>query len=77
MNYTQNIKWDGTLIKAGTYIWWNKYYNMNPNSGGSGGYKPPNWTRADYFLKRAKTDLSGTWENNPDNAPDLWENVEG
>lgn len=48
---TRKMRYDGSLIKAGTRIDW----------GG--------------VLKRAAVDLWDTEENNPDNAPDLWEDV--
>ena len=46
------LKGDGSLVKAGTRIYW---------SG---------------KLKRAAVDLWDTAENNPDNAPNLWENID-
>lgn len=46
------MKYNETLIKAGTRI---------------------NWNGA---IKRAATDLWDTAENNPDNAPALWEDIE-
>lgn len=48
---TRKMRYDGSLIKAGTRIDW----------GG--------------VLKRAAVDLWDTEENNPDNAPTLWEDV--
>lgn len=48
---TRKMRYDGSLIKAGTRIDW----------GGA--------------LKRAAVDLWDNEENNPDNAPDLWEDV--
>ena len=48
---TRKMRYDGSLIKAGTRIDW----------GG--------------VLKRSAVDLWDTEENNPDNAPDLWEDV--
>lgn len=46
-----SMKYDGSLIKAGTRIKW-----------GNG-------------LKRASVDIWDTKENNPDNAPTLWEDI--
>ena len=46
------LKGDGSLVKAGTRIYWNGQ------------------------LKRAAVDLWDTMENNPDNAPALWENID-
>lgn len=46
------LKGDGSLVKAGTRIYWNGK------------------------LKRAAVDLWDTAENNPDNAPALWENID-
>lgn len=46
-----SIKYDGSLIKAGTKINWNG------------------------TLKRAASDLWDTEENDPEKAPDLWENI--
>lgn len=45
------LKYDGTLVSAGTRINWNGQ------------------------LKKAAADLWDTPENNPDNAPALWENI--
>lgn len=45
------MKYDGSLIKAGTRIRWDK------------------------GLKRAAVDLWDTKENDPDNAPTLWEDI--
>ena len=45
------MKYDGSLIKAGTRINWNGK------------------------LKRAADDIWDTKENNPDNAPTLWEDI--
>ena len=45
------MKYDGSLIKAGTRIKWGN------------------------ILKRAAVDIWDTKENNPDNAPTLWEDV--
>lgn len=45
------MKYDGSLIKAGTRIKWGN------------------------ILKRAAVDVWDTKENNPDNAPTLWEDI--
>ena len=46
-----SLKYDGTLVKAGTRINWNG------------------------VLKRAAVDLWDTEENNPDNTPTMWEDI--
>lgn len=55
------MNYDGALIKAGTRICWQKIQEDNS---------------VELIVMKATVDLWDTLENNPDNAPDLWEELE-